>query len=248
MTKMKKTKTSGTVLRPQSPSHAVQSREGRRLRLMVNAMSEDVHRAGTDRIAVRAALDHWTVRFNAESLKIGSRLAGGAAAHAERRLQASLTRVAGKRVKLPPSAGAWNDARTQALASADLVASIPRQYAAYVEWSMLDGTWSRDEARKRLKQARGRAAGIVRAGNAQATAAVTRTRCLEMGIKRAVWIHAGIAEIEPRPTHVKKSGKTFNLVEGWWDPAEGRKIQPSELFGCQCIARPVVPRGVVTGW
>ncbi|MDR2050490.1 MAG: hypothetical protein LBQ63_01780 [Deltaproteobacteria bacterium] len=60
------------------------------------------------------------------------------------------------------------------------------------------------------------------------------------GITLAKWIHSGVSK-DPRSTHLKMHGKVFDLSEGLYDPAVGRKIQPGELINCRCSKAPLVP-------
>jgi hypothetical protein len=53
-------------------------------------------------------------------------------------------------------------------------------------------------------------------------------------------LHSGGGK-EPRRTHVKNSGKKFNVAQGWFDPDKTvrKYIQPGELINCRCVSRPV---------
>lgn len=84
-----------------------------------------------------------------------------------------------------------------------------------------------------------RAALIARDQNNKATATMARARNLEAGITKAVWLHSHAGK-EPRPTHLENDGNVFDLEEGWFDPAVGKRIWPGELINCRCVAKPVV--------
>lgn len=84
-----------------------------------------------------------------------------------------------------------------------------------------------------------RAATIARDQNNKATAVMARTRHLELGITKAVWLHSHGGK-QPRPTHLENDGQPFDIEEGWLDPAVGKRIWPGELINCRCVSKPIV--------
>jgi uncharacterized protein with gpF-like domain len=86
---------------------------------------------------------------------------------------------------------------------------------------------------------RRRAAIIATDQNRKLTSQFNQARYQEIGINRAVWQHSGGGN-EPRPTHVKNSGKVYDVSLGWFDPAVGQHIQPGQLPNCRCFSRPVI--------
>jgi SPP1 gp7 family putative phage head morphogenesis protein len=85
-----------------------------------------------------------------------------------------------------------------------------------------------------------RAALIARDQNNKATAVFTRTRQLELGMTRAVWMHSHGGK-EPRKTHLKMDGRGYDTRRGMWDPAESKYIFPGELINCRCVSKTIVP-------
>lgn len=85
-----------------------------------------------------------------------------------------------------------------------------------------------------------RAALIARDQNSKATSTLGRARQESLGITEGIWVHSHAGKV-PRPSHVKMSGKKFNLKEGMWDEDEGEYVMPGFLINCRCFWRPVLP-------
>jgi SPP1 gp7 family putative phage head morphogenesis protein len=127
-----------------------------------------------------------------------------------------------------------------------LIKSIPSKYFTEVEGLVMRSVQTgRDleqltnDLEKRYHVTRKRASFIARDQNNKATAALSRSRYLELGVNRAVWLHSGGGK-EPRPTHLANSGEEFDVKTGWFDPHEKKFIHPGELINCRCVAKPVV--------
>lgn len=117
-----------------------------------------------------------------------------------------------------------------------LIRSIPEQYLTQVEGIVMRSyTAGRDletmtkELRARYPITKRRAELIARDQSNKLNATVTRTRRLELGLTKAVWIHSGGGK-EPRQSHVKFSGKEFDIEKGAY--IDGEHIQPGELINC----------------
>ena len=135
-----------------------------------------------------------------------------------------------------------------------LIKSIPRQYLARVEQDVMRSVAAgRDlkQLEKDLQEhygvTRDRARLIALDQNNKATAFLRRVRAIETGTFTWIWMHSS-GRKQPRPTHLAagKRGQRFDIREGWFDPHEGRKIQPGELIHCGCTCRPVLP-GIPSG-
>jgi SPP1 gp7 family putative phage head morphogenesis protein len=127
-----------------------------------------------------------------------------------------------------------------------LIKSIPQQFHTQVEGLVMRSvTAGRDLAgltrdlEAQFAVTRRRAEFIARDQNNKATAALTRVRYVDMGVTEAIWLHSGGGKTQ-RPTHVKNSGKRFDIAKGWFDPAVQRYIQPGELINCRCVPKAVV--------
>jgi uncharacterized protein with gpF-like domain len=88
-----------------------------------------------------------------------------------------------------------------------------------------------------------RAAFIARDQNNKATATITRVRQQEIGATQAIWLHSGAGK-HPRPTHVAKSGKPYDIRTGWFDRAEGKNgewLWPGTAINCRCVSKVIIP-------
>lgn len=129
-----------------------------------------------------------------------------------------------------------------------LIKSIASQHLTQVEGLVMRSvTAGRDleslakELQEQFEVTKRRAARISLDQNNKATAALTRVRYVDLGIKTAKWRHSGGGK-EPRPSHVKASreGVTYNIDEGWLDPAIGKRIWPGSEINCRCVSIPIV--------
>jgi SPP1 gp7 family putative phage head morphogenesis protein len=127
-----------------------------------------------------------------------------------------------------------------------LIKSIPEQYFLQVQGDVMRSvSLGRDLAglTKDLQKNYGvtyrRAAFIARDQNAKATATITKVRHLELGITTAIWLHSHGGKV-PRPTHLANSGKKYNIVDGWLDPAINKRIWPGTEINCRCVSKPIV--------
>ena len=126
-----------------------------------------------------------------------------------------------------------------------LIKSIPAKYFDQVEGAVMRGyTAGRDlqyiteELKALYPAASHRAALIARDQCNKANAVVNRTRQLELGITRAIWMHSHAGK-HPRPSHVAADGKEFDVAKGCY--IDGEHIQPSWLVNCRCSSRAILP-------
>ncbi len=126
-----------------------------------------------------------------------------------------------------------------------LIKSIPEQYFKQVEGIVMRAyTIGRDQAQlvKELKamypKTQDRAILIARDQSNKANATVNRTRQLELGITKAVWMHSHAGKT-PRPSHVAANGKEFDVANGMY--LDGKWIQPGEEINCRCTSRSILP-------
>lgn len=127
----------------------------------------------------------------------------------------------------------------------DLIKSIASQHLTQVQGAVMRSvTAGRDlaslsrELQERYGVTKRRAALIARDQNNKATAAMTRVRQQELGIKQARWRHSGGGK-EPRPSHVAYSGKLYDVDKGAY--IDGEWIRPGEKINCRCVSIPVIP-------
>jgi uncharacterized protein with gpF-like domain len=127
-----------------------------------------------------------------------------------------------------------------------LIKSIPQQYLGNVEGVVQRSVQAggdlkqlSDDLQNNFNVTRNRAELIARDQNFKANSAFTRARRVELKLYDAVWMHSHGGDV-PRPTHVAKNGKPFDIRKGMWDSHEKAWIQPGYLINCRCVSRPVV--------
>lgn len=207
-----------------------------------------------DKIASRElerALDdlakQWGKRFDQASVELAKYFATRVEVRTRKQLMAILKK-GGFTVPFRMSK-ALRDVMTATVAeNVALIRSIPQQFHMNVSTLVMQSVVAgRDLApltralQKQFGVTRRRAELIARDQNNKATAQITRARYVDMGIRKAIWLHSGGGKTK-RPTHVKNSGKPFDIDKGWYDPDPKvkRRIQPGELINCRCVCRPVV--------
>jgi len=190
---------------------------------------------------------YWSKRFNA----IAPELAEWFAQDVDKRSSAALRstlRKGGISVRFKVTKAMRDVLDASVAESVGLIRSIPQQYHTEVEGLVMRSVKAgrkldvlTRELQQRYGVTRRRAALIARDQNNKTTAALTRARYEDLGIEKAVWLHSTAGK-EPRPTHVKNSGKVYAVSEGWFDPDPRvrKRIWPGELINCRCVAKPVV--------
>jgi len=189
----------------------------------------------------------WGRRFDALGEEIAERFAKRAGDQTDAAMTAAL-RAAGIRVKFQASQAQQDQLAAAIQQNVSLIRSIPEQYLTSVEGAVMRSVQAgRDlgALTSELRAAYGvsyrRAAFIARDQNAKATAFLTRTRQVELGIQTAQWVHSGAGK-EPRPSHVKagRDRIVYNVAEGWLDPALGKRIWPGTEPNCRCTSRSII--------
>jgi SPP1 gp7 family putative phage head morphogenesis protein len=198
------------------------------------------------RAVTRNLARRWQQRFDEAAPKLAEHFAKAAAQRSAAGLK-TILRDGGFSVRMimtPAMADVLDATVAQNVA---LIKTIPQRYHAEIEGLVMRSVQTgRDLAtltkdlQERYGVARRRAALIARDQNNKATSALTHARQVDLGITQAVWQHSHAGK-EPRPTHVKMSGKTYDVRKGMWDPAEQAFVFPGSLINCRCTSRPVVP-------
>ncbi len=198
--------------------------------------------------AIRRLRRRWERQFDQLSQDLAQWFAQEQAKRSDTALRLALRR-GGFTVKFKMTKP-MNDAYQAVIAeNVGLIKSIPQQYLAQVEGMVMRsvqvgrdlGTLAAD-LENQFGVTKRRAALIARDQNNKATAVLTRTRHLELGIVQAQWVHSRAGKT-PRPTHVAASrdGVIYEIAEGWLDPAIGRRIWPGTEINCRCVGRPIMP-------
>lgn len=187
----------------------------------------------------------WKKQFSEAADGLAAYFAKSVAQRSDRQLQ-SILRKGGWTVKFKMTAAMRDVVAGTVQENVSLIRSIPEELHRQVEGMVMRSVTAgrdlytvRKELEERLRVPRRRAELIARDQNNKATAMLTNARYREIGIKEAVWLHSAGGK-KPRPTHVKNSGKKYNLETGWFDPAVQEFIHPGQLINCRCVMRAVV--------
>lgn len=267
-----KIKKPGVVTRPLHPNAGITVEYARSLRKMIDMMHKSVmfwiaraYRAEPPKMAMDASstasfiaalrkmFSRWTTRIN----EAAPRLADYFSQSVHKRSKAQLTKIlkqSGMTVQFEMTPAMREILGATVQANVSLIKSIPTKYLAEVEGAVMRAVQTgnslktlTDDIQKIYHKDRKRAAFIARDQSSKATAAFTRARQIEAGIKEAVWLHGGAGK-HPRPTHLAagKAKVRYKVDEGWFDPdaegeGKGRHIFPGELINCRCVSKSVVP-------
>lgn len=190
----------------------------------------------------------WLRRFDKAADELAEYFALGVSKRTDQQFRAILKR-SGLSVDFVMTKAQRDIAKATVQANVSLIKSIPQQYLGKVEGAVMRSVQTgRDVGGlvKELQAAHGvtrkRASLIARDQNNKATSSFNRARQQELGITQARWKHS-FAGKEPRPSHLKagRDGVVYNIAEGWYDPDEGRNIQPGELINCRCTSQSIIP-------
>lgn len=197
------------------------------------------------RKAVRALARRWQSRFDEMAPKLAEWFSTAVSERSRRRLM-NILREGGITVRMQMTATQRDLMAASIAENVSLIRSIPSRHFTEIEGMVMRSVSAgRDleqltrDLRRQFGVTRRRAELIARDQNNKTTAAFTRVRQMELGIDKAKWLHSHAGR-EPRPTHVKMDGKSYNVDVGMWDPAEGRYIHPGELINCRCVSRSIV--------
>jgi SPP1 gp7 family putative phage head morphogenesis protein len=210
------------------------------------AMASDALPAKMLKRTLRKLAQRWQKNFN----KAAPELAKWFAKRIDKRSSSTLQKIlkrGGWTVEFKTSPAQRDILQATIQQNVSLIKSIPSQYFTQIEGMVMRSvqagrdlkTLSQDLQRN-FGVTRKRAALIARDQSNKANASLTRARYMELKIKRAIWVHS-MAGKEPRPTHVRNNGKEYDVVRGWYDPAEKKYIHPGELINCRCVSRAIIP-------
>lgn len=198
------------------------------------------------RKAVRKLSRRWQRDFNTASWELGNWFGRKSYQRSTRTLH-QILKKGGWTVDLKLSAAQRDILHASINENVSLIKSIPQQYFTQVEGTVMRSvTTGRDlhqlttDLQRNFRVTRRRAELIARDQNNKVNSSLQRARQIELGVEQAVWVHSGAGK-HPRPTHVRNNGKMFDVVEGWYDPAERKFIHPGQLINCRCVSRSVVP-------
>lgn len=196
--------------------------------------------------AMRILSRRWTSRFDQGAKELAGYFAKKMSQRSDAQLKAILKR-SGIAVKFQMTPAMKDVLDATIGEQVGLIKSIAAQHLGQVEQLVMSSVQQgrnlktlTDELQRRYKLTRERAALIARDQNNKATAAMTRARQQELGMKRAIWAHS-LGGKHPRPTHIANNGKTYDIAKGWYDPAIKKRIWPGTEINCRCVSRSIVP-------
>lgn len=210
-------------------------------------LAQDELPASALRAAIRKLTARWQRRFNEAAPKLADYFATAVEKRSSTALK-NILKDAGFTVEFKLTAAQRDIINATVNQNVQLIKSIPQQFLGQVEQSVMRsvqtgrdlGTLSK-ELQDHFGVSKRRAAFISRSQNNLATAALTRSRQVELGITEAIWMHSGGGK-EPRKSHLAagRSKTKYDVKVGWYDPEVGKNIFPGELPNCRCVSLAVV--------
>jgi SPP1 gp7 family putative phage head morphogenesis protein len=207
-------------------------------------VAQDANPVGVIEKAMRGLRKRWIGRFEEMAPVLAEKYVRETFKRADSAFRSAL-KDAGWSVEFEMTPAA-RDAFNASLAdSVGLIKSIPEQYLAKVEGSVMRGYSAGRDLESIVKELKSiypvtnkRAEFIARDQCNKANAVASRTRQLELGITEAIWMHSHAGKT-PRPDHLAANGKIYKIAEGC--KISGEYIQPGEEINCRCTSRPVLP-------
>jgi len=187
---------------------------------------------------------YWLDRFNDSAKKIAKYHVGRMFLTSDKSLQ-NVLKDAGWAVDFKMTKEMTDALNANIAANVGLIKSIPAQLLPQVEGIVMRSYSSGRDLKTMVDDIRAlhpvsqkRAALIARDQSNKANAVVNRTRCLELGITEAKWMHSSAGK-KTRKSHVEANGKIYDIARGC--KIDGDYIQPGELINCRCTSRVILP-------
>lgn len=210
------------------------------------SLAQDASPARVLQAAFNKLQRRWLKRFDEFGPKLSDWFATAVKDRSDRSLMADM-RKAGLTVRFKMTAAMRDSVQAVIDENIGLIRSIGEQHLTQVRTVVMQSVQNgRDlahvsrELQKRYGVTKRRAAFIARDQNNKATAVMTRTRHLELGVKKARWLHSAGGKT-PRPEHVAFSGKTYDIAKGHdFNNGEG-VVWPGTAINCRCVSIPIIP-------
>lgn len=188
----------------------------------------------------------WRKKFDEKAQAYAAWFAQRALTTATATARQSLSDAAGFTVPMTMTRNVNNVVQAVVAENVNLIKSICSQYFTEVEGLVLrsvragrDIAYLTDELEKRYGITRRRALTIARDQNNKASAAISRARMQDAGVRLGIWRHSGRSR-HPRKSHKAADGLVFDLSEGML--LDGKLIFPGEEVNCGCRFAPVIER------
>jgi len=188
----------------------------------------------------------WRTRFNEVAAEMARRFVRSAQSHTDGAFSKHL-RESGFSVKFRPTEATKTAAQLAINENVTLIKSIGEHHLNEVNGLVMRSAMAgRDlatlttELQERYGVTKRRAAFIARDQNNKASAAISRTRQMSLGITEAEWAHSHGGK-HPRESHVKAGHERlrYRLDKGAY--IDGEWVFPGELPNCRCVSRPIIP-------
>lgn len=225
---------------------------GVRLTLQAKSMAMDEQIAMDAPSATKQlqiALKRWGTETNRRFEAAAEKIANDFATRNQQATQAAMMgqlKKAGFVIKFKPTASSVEAFKLVAAENVNLIRNLGQKYNADIQQKIFDSLRHGSDLHglsKSLRQTYDittrRAALIARDQNNKAKAVMERTRQMELGFKRGVWLHSNAGKV-PRPTHKAQSDKPYTLAKGFFDKDENKWVHPGELINCRCTMKPIL--------
>jgi uncharacterized protein with gpF-like domain len=207
-------------------------------------IAQDASATEALRAAIRRLSRRWQRRFNRLADELADYFATATQDRVDRAL-AKMLREGGFTVRFKATP-AMRAAYSAVIAeNVSLIKSVSSQHLTAVEGVVMRSVMAgRDlsilagELETAYGVTKRRAAFIARDQNNKATAVLQRTRHVELGITKAVWLHSAGGK-KPRPEHVAFSGQVYDIAKGAF--LEGKWTWPGMEINCRCVSKPIIP-------
>lgn len=250
------------VLKPVHPNAGIEAAYRKKLKRLISEMNESIFYWLTARYKAEMAHDEssvdelqgqlnklttqWQTNFDDSARKLAEWFGQKTKNYADGSLDRVL-KEAGMTVEFKMTEGMNNTFSAVVEENVGLIKSIAQEHLSEVQGLVMRSVqngrnlgYLHDELRKRYGITKRRAELISRDQNNKATASLTRTRQIDLGIKQAMWKHSTAGK-HPRPGHVQagKDKLVYDLDKGAY--IDGEWIFPGELINCRCVAIPIIP-------
>lgn len=196
------------------------------------------------RKAFDTLIERWANRFDRNAEKIAKQFTTGIKQTTESAMRAAL-KAAGWTVAFKPSPAALQAYEAVLAENVSIVKHIPQAHLARVQdvvWKNITKGFDRGRLAQDLRDQVGitekRAKRMANGQARMAKSTFENVRRLELGITEAIWRHSHAGK-EPRPSHVKADGTTYEIKDGL--VLDRVRTWPGVEYGCKCFSEAVLP-------
>ncbi|VVD90737.1 phage head morphogenesis protein [Pandoraea communis] len=186
----------------------------------------------------------WKRMFAKRASQYAREFVAGVDKHSTYALKKEAARVTGLSVSVKDTLTSNDVMQALIKENVSLIKSIQSEYHTQVEGIVMrsvsngrDLSAMTDDLQKRYGVTRRRAKLIANDQNNKATSNLMRVRQADLGITQGRWLHTGGGK-EPRQSHVRASGKVFDLSKGMY--LDGKWTMPGEEINCGCTWEPII--------